>query len=187
MRVKDKGPLPWIGWAFFSWQGKMKRLPYMVSFAILFFLTRFYQIATVPLAAEYFFPPPGGAAIDVAYIVQLAASPQILPFYIPLIYMYTVLDIKRLRSVGGPLFISVLFAVASFVAPVYLPKYAEMLSLSIFAYHAILAVLPAQEDRISPYERKYRVWQTLFTGDGTPRRLNGKEIKHWHIVSSGKK
>lgn len=186
MRVRDKGPIPWAGWALFGWKGKIKRLPYAVAFGILFLLTPLYQIAVVPMVAEYIYPPPGGAAISLEYVKQLATSPRILPFLLPLLYMYSVLDFKRLRSIGGPIFIAVLFACLSMAAPVYLPKYAEMISLSVFAYHAILAVLPAREDRISPYERKYRVWQAIAARDGGPVRLPGKAVKHWHIVRHGK-
>ena len=186
MRVRDKGPIPWLFWALLGWRGKIKRLPYAVAFGILFLLTPLYQIAVVPMVAEYLYPPPGGAAISLEYVKQLASSPQILPFLIPLLYMYSVLDFKRLRSIEGPIVIGVLFAALSMAGPIYLPKYAEMMSLSVFAYHAILAVLPAKEDRISPYERKYRVWQSLAGEAGEPIRLPGKAIRHWHIVKQPK-
>lgn len=186
MRVRDKGPVLWLLWAIFSWNGKIKRLPYAAAFGILFLLTSLYQIAVVPTVAEYVYPPPGGAPLSLEYIKELAKSREILPFLLPLIYMYSALGFKRLRSVEAPIFIAVIFATAGMTAPILLPKYAEMISLSVFAYHAILVVLPAKEDRISPYERKYRVWQALARPEGGPIRLPGKAIKHWHIVRQGR-
>ena len=190
MHVKDKGPIPWLGWALFSWKGKIKRLPYAVAFVILTFLGRFYPIIVVPLVAQYIYPPADGAQMSVEYIKSLAANPLILLFYTPLLYVYMVLDIKRLRSIEISIALATalaaLFAAASLASPILVPQYAQQLSLSIFCYHAILAVLPAKEDRISPYERKYRVWRAIANGKGDPVRLSGKAIKHWHIVSQNR-
>lgn len=185
MRVRDKGPLLWLVWAFFSWRGRIKRIPYAVAFVLLVMLARLYVTIVAQTVAVYLFPPPGGAEIDLDYVRQLAASTHIVPFLIPAFYMYTVLDIKRLRSIGAPLVLSAVFAAISLLVPIFLPQFTEMSAMTVFAYHAILAVLPAKEDRMSPYERKYKLWQSLATGDGTPRRLSGKDIKHWHIVRQG--
>ena len=187
MRVRDKGPLRWLAWAFFSWTGKIKRRPYADGFGVLLLVRSLYQNAVVRTVAEYIYPPAGGGPVSLEYITDLAKSPRILPFLLPLVYMYSVLGFKRLRSIEAPVFIAVIFAALGLSAPILMPQYAEMLSLSVFAYHAILTVLPAKEDRISPYERKYRVWQAIATPEGGPVRLRGKDIKHWHIVGQGKK
>jgi hypothetical protein len=189
MRVKDKGPIPWLAWAYFDCRGAIKRMPYAVAYVILVFLVNIFGSMIPPAVAVYIFPPPAGTEVNAAWLEQLVASGKVLPFMLPFFYIYVVLDLKRLRSIGTPLLVSlgcpVLFAALSLAAPLVLPKLVQECAMAVFAYHAILFVVPAREDRVSPLERKYMVWQALATGDGTPRRLTRKEIKGWRIVRQG--
>jgi hypothetical protein len=191
MRVKDKGPIPWLGWAYFSWRGAIKRLPYAVAYIILVFLANTFGNMIPAAVALNLFPPPAGVELNAEWLQQLVQSGKVLPFLLPFWYMYTMLDLKRMRSIGTPLVVSfgcpALFAFLSLAAPVIMPDYVRECAMTVFAFHAILFVIPAKEDRISAYERKYRVWQLLATGNGTPKRLNRKDIKAWHVVRSGPK
>ncbi len=182
MRFRDKGFLPWLGWALLSWRGSIKRMPYAVSFFCLLLVTPIYVRIAAESLAVYLLPPPPGVELNPAYVRGLAGSAAMLPLLLPVLYVFVALDIKRLRSAGGPLILAVIFAVLTLAGPIFAPGAAEMLSLTGFAYHAILAVIPAKEDRISPQERKYRTWRAIATGDGSPRRLAGKDVKVWHVV-----
>lgn len=183
MRVRDKGFLLWLVWAFFDWRGVIKRLPYAIAFFSFSLLVNPYVTIAAQTVAVYFLPPPAGVELDPAYVRQVASSLHMIPFLLPICYMFTVLDMKRLRSIEAPRILAVIFALVSVFVPIFAPAYAEMSAMTVFAYHAILAVIPAKEDRLSPSERKYRTWQAIATGDGTPRRLSGRDIKTWHIVS----
>ena len=183
MRVRDKGFPVWLVWAFFDWRGTVKRLPYAIAFFAFTLLVNPYVTIAAQAVAVYFLPPPPGVEMDAAYVRQVAGSLYILPFLLPVCYLFAALALKRRRSLGGPLVLAPLFALLSVFVPLFAPAYAEMTGMTSFAYHAILAVIPAREDRISPQERKYKTWQAIATGDGTPSRLRGKDIKHWHVVS----
>lgn len=185
MTIADAGFFRWLFWALFSWKGRIKRLPYVGSFFCLVLVVRIYINAAAQWLAVNTLPPPGGAAPDPAYVLGLTSSQHIVPFLLPICYIYIVLDIKRLRSIGAPLAPAFLFSGITPFVPIFAPGFAEAVVMTTFAYHAILAVIPAKEDRLSPLERKYRTWQAIATGNGAPRRFTGKEIKHWRIVRPG--
>jgi hypothetical protein len=190
MKAADVGFFRWLFWALLSWQGKMKRLPYIGSFFCLVLTVRIYVNFATQWLAVNAVPPPAGVAPDSAYMISLATSQYIVPFLLPICYIYIVLDIKRLRSIGlntwqAGLIALVFSGVTPFVPIVVAPAFQQLIIMTTFAYHAILAVIPAREDRISPLERKYRTWRAIATGNGTPRRLPGKAIKSWRIVKQG--
>ena len=185
MQLAKVGFLRWFAWAFFSPSGRIKRLPYAISAFCLLLLLKPYTAIAVQTLAVYIMPPPEGAAPTIEYVRELSLSWHIVPLLAPICYMRLCLDIKRLRSVGTSLLICLPFAAMFLFSPIIPPEYGEMNSLTIFAYLAILAVIPAREDRMNPLERKYRTWQAIATGDGTPRRLSGKDIKSWRIMRQG--
>lgn len=191
MKVADAGFFRWIAWALFSWNGTIKRLPYLGSFFCLVLVVRVYVSAAVQWLAVNVAPPPPGVELDAAYVATFATSRYIIPFLLPVCFIYLMLDVKRLRSIGlsslHALGVALIFSGLTPFAPIAAPAFANMVVMTTFAYHAILGVIPAAEDRISPAERKYRTWRALATGDGTPRRLRGKDIKTWHIVRQGPK
>lgn len=191
MKAADVGFFRWIVWALFGWNGKIKRLPYLGSFFCLILVVRIYVSAAVQWIAVNLAPPPAGVELDAAYVATLVTSHHIIPFLLPACFIYVMLDVKRLRSIGlgslPSLGVALLFSGLTPFAPIVVPAFANMVVMTTFAYHAILGVIPAEEDRISPLERKHRTWQAIATGDGTPRRLRGKDIKTWHIVRQGPK
>lgn len=190
MKAADVGFFRWLVWALFSWKGKIKRLPYIGSFFCLILVVRVYIGVAAQWLAVNVAPPPAGVPLDPAYAVSLATSLYIVPFLLPVCYIYIVLDVKRLRSIGlsdlqAGLAALLFSGVTPFVPILVEPAFQQMIVMTTFAYHAILAVIPAKEDRMSPLERKYRTWQAIATGDGTPRRLPGKAVKSWRIVRQG--
>lgn len=185
MTIAEHGFFPWVGWAFFNWRGRIKRLPYALGFLCLVLLVRIYTSAVAQWIAVNVAPPPQGIPLDPSYVGEMMHSPHIVPFLIPIAYLFIVLDIKRLRSMGAPILLAVVFSGLSPFVPVYFPGIQETSVMTMFAYHAILAVVPAKEDRLSPLERKALVWKALATGSGMPRRLRGRDIKSWHIVRQG--
>ena len=186
-KAMKRSMLGTLVWALFSWRGRIKRMPYAVCFLILALLTRPLMTMAAQTMAVYVLPPPEGTVLDFAYVTSLTLRPEIIPVLLPFCYMYIVLDIKRLRSIGAPLILAFIFSGLSPFVPLIAPDFAEMAAMTAFAYHAILAVIPAKEDRMSPLERKYRTWQSIATGDGTPRRLSGKDITSWRVVPKPKK
>ncbi|MDR0339672.1 MAG: hypothetical protein LBH65_05275 [Desulfovibrio sp.] len=189
MKMNDVGFPRWLLWALFSPAGRIKRLPYVVSFVILTLFIGPYTRAMAEITALHMFPPEGGAAIDVAYVQALASSSAMIPALLPVFFVYCMLDIKRLRSLGLSLSIllplAVAFAALTTYPAILAPGLLQPIALTGFAYHAILAVIPAKEDRLHPLERKAMTWKAIATGDGTPRRLSGKDIKQWRIVRQG--
>lgn len=185
MRLAKVGFLRWFFWAFFSPNGRIKRLPFAISSLILYLLL----IPYVPVAAQtlalYWLPPPDGAAPSLEYVRGLAMSASIIPLLLPVCYMRLCLDLKRLRSVGVPLLIAVPFVALFLLSPLIPAEYGQMSTMTILGYLAILAVVPAREDRLSPQERKFRTWQAIATGNGAPRRLSGSQILSWNIVRQG--
>lgn len=185
MRFSDAGFLRWTAWAFFSWQGRIKRLPYAATFFALVLVVRAYATAAAQWMAVNVLPPPPGVALDPAYVAKVATSPEMAIFLLPVCYIYIVLDVKRLRSIGAPLALAFVFSGLTPFVPLFAPTLAQIIILTTFAYHAILAVVPAAEDRVSPLERKAGLWRSLATGTGMPRRLRGADIKFWRIVRQG--
>lgn len=185
MQVAKVGFPRWFAWAFFSPGGRIKRLPYALSSFCLYLLLIPYIPVAAQIMALYILPPPGGARPDLEYVRSLAMSASIMPLLLPVCYVRLCLDFKRLRSIGAPLVIALPFAALLLFSPLIPPDFGEMNSMTILACLAILSVIPAREDRLSPLERKYRTWQAVATGDGTPRRLSGKEILSWRIVRQG--
>lgn len=186
MQVAKDGFIRWFFWAYFSWRGEMKRLPYALGYFAFMLLVPVYTSVAAQWLAVNVVPPPGGGAPDPAYAISLTATTYILPFLLPICFISIALDLKRLRSIGGPLALAFAFSLATVLAPIYAPGLLEMISLTSFAYRAILAVIPAKEDRLSPLERKARTWERLATGTGSPRRLSGKQITEWRIVRQGR-
>lgn len=184
--MADVGLARFINWALFSWNGSIKRLPYLGIFFGLVLVARIYLSIAAQWMATNAVPPPDGLKPDAAYVVGLMGSLYIVPFLLPICYIYIMLDIKRLRSIGlgslPALSMALVFSGLTPFAPIVAPAYIDMVAMTTFAYHAILGTIPAAEDRISPLERKYRVWQAIATGNGTARRLRGKDIKRWHVV-----
>lgn len=185
MQLAKVGFITWFSWAFFSWKGRMKRLPFAVASLCLYLLL----VPYVPIAAQtlavYFMPPAGGGSPDLEYVRTLANSVYMVPLLLPVCYMRLCLDFKRLRSIEAPLLIALPFVGLLLFSPVLPPDLGQMSTLTIFAYLGIMAIIPAKEDRVSPHERKYRTWQAISTGDNKPIRLRGKDIKGWRIVRQG--
>lgn len=186
MKMADVGFFRWISWVLFGWQGKVKRLPFLVGFLFLVLFAGPYTNAMVQVLAVYFVPPPGGAAPGAAYALSLTRHIGMVPLLLPVFYIYTVLDLKRLRSIGmaPPLGmgLALLMAAMATYGALYMPGLVQIIAMTVFAAHAILAVIPAEEDRVHPLERKARTWKEIATGNGQPLRLSGKAVKHWHIV-----
>lgn len=187
MRLAEAGFPIWFVWAFFSPGGRIKRLPFMVSSFILYLLLSPYLNIAAQILAVYILPPPEGGPPSPEYVKALSMSAPGVLLMLPVCYIRLCLDVKRLRSIGAPVLIAVPFAALLLFSPLIPVALGEMNSMGIFAYLAILAVIPAREDRMSPLERKYRTWQAIATKDGTPRRLSGKEILSWRIVPQDSK
>jgi hypothetical protein len=141
--------------------------------------------AAAPWLAVTVLPPPGNAVPDPAYAASLASTTAIIPFLLPVCYCAIVFDVKRLRSIGAPLALAFIFSGMTPFVPIFASRLTEVAIMITFAYHAILALIPAQEDRLAPLEKKARTWKRVATGDGTPRRLRGKDITEWRIVRQG--
>jgi uncharacterized membrane protein YhaH (DUF805 family) len=185
VNIAEQGFIRCFFWAFFSWRGEIRRLPYALAFFGFVLLARIYASAAAQWLAVTLLPPPGNVAPDPAYVTALASTTAFLPFLLPVCYCAVVLDLKRLRSIGAPAFLAFLLSGLTPLVPFFAPSLTEMTALSSFAYHAILAVIPAKEDRLDPQEKKARTWKRIATGDGSPRRLRGKDIKEWRIVRQG--
>ena len=182
MKIAEQGFFRWCFWAFFQWRGEMRRLPYILAFFAFVLVVRIHVSAAAQWLAVNVLPPPGNVVPDPAYAASLALTPAIIPFLLPVCYCYIVLDVKRLRSIGAPLLPAFLFSGLTPFVPIFAPQLTEATVLTTFAYPAILAVIPAQEDRLPLPEKKARTWKRIATGNGTPRRLRGKDIKEWRIV-----
>lgn len=186
MKVADVGIFRWFFWALFSWQGCIKRLPFLIGFLFLVLFAGPYTNAAAQVLAVYFVPPASGAAPDQAYVLSLLRHPGMAPALLPIFYVYMALELKRLRSIALDarlcLGLSFLLAALSTYGALYMPSLLQPIAMTTFASHAILATIPAKEDRLHPLERKAKTWKAIATGDGTPRRLSGKDIKHWHVV-----
>ncbi|MCL1939184.1 MAG: hypothetical protein FWG04_00790 [Desulfovibrionaceae bacterium] len=185
MRVAKVGFLRWLGWAFFSPSGQIKRLPFAGTSFLLYLLLILYTPIAAQILAVYILPPPGGGPPSVDYVRGLALSPALIPLLLPGAYMRLCLDLKRLHSIGAPRIIAVPFVSLFLFAPLIPANFSEISSLGVLAYLAILAAIPAREDRMDPLERKYRTWQAIATGNGTARRLSGREILSWRVVRQG--
>ena len=185
MRVAQVGFLRWLGWAYFSPGGQIKRLPFAGASFLLFFLLILYVLIAAQILAVYILPPPEGGPPSVHYMRDLAMSSALVPLLLPGAYMRLCLELKRLRSIGAPLIIAVPFVSLYLFSRIIPENFREISSLSVLAYLAILAVIPAKEDRVEPLERMARTWQTVVTGDGTPRRMSGKDILAWRVVRQG--
>ncbi|MDL2316564.1 hypothetical protein LJC59_05725, partial [Desulfovibrio sp. OttesenSCG-928-A18] len=174
MTISEHGFLRWIAWALFSCNGRIKRFPYAFAFFFLILLMRIYINLATQLIAAYFVQVPAGMELNPEFFAALATSNYVLPFMVPVFYIYVALDIKRLRSIEAPMIplIACAFAAISCLTPVFFPALGEMAAMTTFAYHAILALIPAKEDRLHPLERKARTWKALAKGDGQPIRLS---------------
>lgn len=189
MKFSDVGLLRWIFWAYLSWKGVIKRLPYAIGFFALVICVQTYTTAVAQWVAVNIAPPPAGMELNAEYVVSIASSIHIAPFILPVCYIYMALDFKRMRSVGLsalPAFgIALFFSGAGPFMPIFVQGAGQATAMIVFAYHAILAILPAAEDRLSPLERKYKTWQSIATGNGTPCRLSGGDVKEWRIIRQG--
>lgn len=187
MQLAKAGFPRWFAWAFFSPSGRIKRLPFAACSFILYLLLIPYVSIAAQTLAVYVLPPPEGGQPTLEYVRGLSLSAAIIPLLLPACSIRLCLDVKRLRSIGASVLIAVPFAALFLFSPLLPAELGEMNSMTVFAYLAILAVIPAKEDRMSPLERKYRTWQAIATGNGAPRRLSGAEITSWRIVRQGPK
>lgn len=182
MQIAKDGYLRWFFWAFFSWKGRIKRLPFAgATFCLMLFQVPYLSFA-IQFLAVYIVPPADGSFPTPAYASEMGRTMAMIPFMLPIALLRFGLDIKRLRSIGAPLAIAAVFGVLFLISPIFTPGITEMINMTTIAYLGILAILPAKEDRMSSLERKHRAWQSLATGDGTPRRLSGKDILSWKVV-----
>jgi hypothetical protein len=185
MRAPKVGFLRWLGWAFFSPDGQIKRLPFAGTSFLLYLLLILYTPIAAQVLAVYILPPPGGGLPSVDYVRGLALGPAFIPLLLPGAYMRLCLDLKRLHSIGAPRIIAVPFVSLFLFSPLIPADFREISTMIVLGYLVILAVIPAKEDRMEPLERKYRTWQAIATGDGTPRRLSGRDILSWRVVRPG--
>lgn len=185
MTLAEHGFLRWFFWALFSWRGRMKRVPYAFFTLFLLLLQKTYLSIAMQVLAVYIIPPPDGGVPTMEYAVGLGTSLYMVPMMLPLFLLRLSLDVKRLRSIGAPLLLAPVLGSILLFSPIFPERIVEMANLTVVAYIGILAIIPSQEDRMHPLQRKARTWRAIATGDGTPVRLSGKDIKGWRIARQG--
>lgn len=185
MQAAKVGLFRWFIWALFSFSGRIKRLPFAGATFIVMLLQVPYLSIAMQTLAVYILPPPDGSHPSPEYMAQVRNTLAMVPLMLPICFLRLALDIKRLRSIGAPVAIAIAFAALFLFSPVYPPSITEMANMSMIAYIGVLAIIPSKEDRMSPLERKYNTWKAIATGDGTPRRLTGKDIHEWRIMRQG--
>lgn len=185
MQVAKAGFLRWLFWALFSFSGRIKRLPFVGATFVVMLLQVPYLSFAMQVLAVFIMPPADGTHPSPEYMAQVRNTLPMVPLLLPIFYLRLALDMKRLRSIGAPVAIAFAFGLLFLLSPIYPESITEMANMTIIAYLGVLAIIPSKEDRMSPLERKFKTWQAIATGDGTPRRLSGKDILEWRIVRQG--
>lgn len=178
MRIADKGFIPWLFWALFTWKGSIDRLPFLGAAVCYVVLDLFYSFGILLLYAYVIIPLPEGVAIGGPYFQELLVSGTIpLYVFLPLIVLRILLQVKRLRSMGFTPWIAVVINMAKEFNPGG-EGLSSIVGLMMVCYYAILLFIPSQ-DTARPVNGGRR-WPT--DSEGKPRKLTGKDLGNWRVV-----
>ena len=180
MRVADDGFFPWLVWAFFKWDGKINRLPYLGALACLLLLLTLYTFLVGLAYVHFIIPPPEGTAADMDYMLEMLRSGAVSPFaMLPLTVISIMLDAKRLRGIGAWPWIAVIMNALNFLrsgVEVAGPL-GSIISIAGMAYLLILLLIPPK-NTARPVNRGFPG-----RSGGGPRRMSGKELTNWRLIA----
>lgn len=183
MRVADNGFFPWLAWAFFKWNGKINRLPYLGALACLLALLTLYTFLLGLFYAHFIVPPPEGAAADTQYLLEVLGSGVVSPFaMLPLTVISVMLDAKRLRSIGAFPWLAIVMNLLNFTRAEaeVAGGLGSIFGIASLAYLLILLLLPPR-DTARPVNQGFQ--QASGRPGGGPRRMSGNDLTNWRVIS----
>ena len=180
MRVADDGFFPWLVWAFFKWNGKMNRLPYLGAMGCFLLLLTLYTFLVGLAYTHFIIPPPDGTPADMNYLLEVLRSGAVSPFaMLPLTVISVMLDAKRLRSIGAFPWIAIIMNALNFLRPdeEVAGPLGSIISIAGMAYLLILILIPSR-GTAQPVNRGFPR-----SSGGGPRRMSGKELTNWRLIA----
>ena len=190
MRVAENGFFPWLFWAFFRWDGKVERLPYIGALLIMATVAISYTIALCFFYASASGPLPPDAFDNAENLVALlrANEPPLFTM-LPITCMAIMLDAKRLRSMGFTPYISIAINVMNFLRPSEQSMVSLICALLALIYLAMLILSPAREGATEAASGASRRSGWPFAQSHSeatergPRRLRGAQVKSWRVLA----
>ena len=150
MEVAKNGFFPWLMWAWFSWDGRMNRLPYFGAGLLSTIPTLCIMVLIYWVYAGVVYGFDFARSMGVEDFLIFVGE-ETIPYYLsfPLIYISVALDAKRLRSMDLPPVIGIILHVVHFFAPLEGPVYI-MVSLLVVVYFFCLLFVPPVETTVTP-------------------------------------